>query len=191
MKEIFNKSEDTSKKDESIVKEHLESFGLSVKKIDSKNSKSKSPDFGVEGVNGFYFYCEVKSIISDTNEAILHNTRLNKIERKIIDSYDKFLVVNKNHFVPNVLYFLANDFRIHFKSLEEYFRGYVDVFSAKINTRKHRDGKAYDAVRNIDLFIWFTDKNCVQYLFNRLDDRFVNKFIRIFQIKNLNDLIRL
>lgn len=191
MKEIYKKSEKTSKNDEFKIKGHLESLGLIVNKIDSKKNKNKSPDFGVEDSQGFYFYCEVKSVISDMNEAILHVTRLNKIERKIIDAYNKFKIINKNHFAPNVLYFLSSDFRINYKSLEEYLKGYVDIVTEKLDSRKYRDGNAYDAVRNIDLFIWYTDDNNIQYFFNRIEDRFVNKFRSIFNIEKIDSIIHL
>jgi hypothetical protein len=191
MKKIYEESEKTSKKDEALIKEHLESFGLIVKKIDSKKNKNKAPDFGVEDKNGFYFYCEVKSVISDDKEVILHNTRFNKLERKIIDAYKKFLMINKNHFAPNVLYFLSNDLRINYRSLKEYLQGYINIFTDKIDIRKHRDGKAYDAVRNIDLFIWYTDNDNVQYFFNRIEDRFAARLQNIFEIDNFKRVIHL
>ncbi|MBI1938022.1 MAG: hypothetical protein HYS25_07835 [Ignavibacteriales bacterium] len=191
MIENIKNSEIISKNDEATIKEFLESFDLRVEKIDSKKNINKTPDFGVESSDGFYFYCEVKSIDSDMNEAILHNTKLNKLERKIINSYEKFVSVNKNHFAPNVLCFLSNDFRINSNSLEEYFRGYIDIATEKLDTRKHRDGNAFDAVRNIDLFIWFADINNVRYFINRIENRFVNKFISLFKIDSITENLKL
>lgn len=133
----------------------------------------------------------MNSIISDVEEGNKFNPILNKIENKIINAYEKILAINKYHFAPNVLYFLSNDHRINYGSLKQFFKGYINVFTENIDIRKHRDGNAYEAVRNIDLYVWYTDNDDVKYFFNRIEDRFLNRLQNIFKIDNFDSTIQL
>lgn len=177
----INYDEKLSEEDEKHVKSFLESFHLKVNKYDGKKSSLKKPDFEVEAKDGFYFFCEVKSLFVDNDKEILHRTFLNKLERKIIQSYDKFHNVNKTHFVPNVICFLSNDFRLNYCSLLSFLSGEIDLLTSKLDTKYFRDGKAFHAVRNIDLYIWLSNGNEAQYFYNKHDERFVSKFLRIFK----------
>ena len=180
--------ENLSYDDEQLVKSFLESFNLKANKFDSKKSLIKKPDFEVKAKDGFYFFCEVKSLFADNSEGILHKTFLNKIERKIIQSNEKFAKVNKTHLVPNVICFLSNDFRLNYRSLLSFLSGEIDLVTDKLDTKMFRDGKAFQAVRNIDLFIWLSSGNEAQYFFNKHDKRFVEKFIHIFKIEKTRNI---
>jgi hypothetical protein len=184
----INYDEKLSDSDEQLVKAFLESFHLRANKFDNKKSLIKKPDFEVEAKDGFYFFCEVKSLFADNKEGILHKTFLNKIERKIIQSDDKFEKVNKTHLVPNVICFLSNDFRLNYRSLLSFLSGEIDLVTEKLDTKMFRDGLAYKAVRNIDLYIWLSSGNEAQYFFNKHDERFVQKFIHIFKVEKTHNI---
>jgi len=132
------------------------------------------------------FRTTLKSLFSDSNEPQAHKTYLNKIQRKIIKANEQFETLNKHHFVPNVLCFLSDDFRIDYRALGSYLKGEIDLITEKIDIQKHRDGNAYSAVRNIDLYIWLRYDLSPNYFFSRNDERFVYKLQKIFKIDNIN-----
>lgn len=184
-------TEKLSNENELRVREFLESHELIATKIDSKQSIVEKPDYGVEGKNGFYFFCEVKSLFSDSNEKQAHSTYLNKFQRKIIKANEQFETVNKHHFVPNVLCFLSDDFRIDYRALGNYLKGEIDLISEIVDVQKYRDGNAFSSVRNIDLYVWLYEDLSPHYFFNLRDERFVYKFQTIFSISNIDEIMRI
>lgn len=176
--------------DELMVETFLKTKDLNVSRFEKfEMLKGKTPDFKVVSSNGFFFYCEVKSIdIKTSDDGILFSNIYNSITSKIREGYKQFHSVNSQKLVPSVLALVSHNFQVNFNSFENLMRGNYLIDGQEIsNFMKYREGRIKNALREIDLFIFF-DHQTPNYFLNNLDPYFTNKLIRLFDI-NINDTI--
>jgi hypothetical protein len=177
--------------DEKFAFEFLESKKLNVKLFSEieKSEKGKTPDFKVDSNDGFFFYCEVKSIYIETSDdGILFQTINNNIANKVKEAYDQFNSVNPSKLVPNVLIIKSHNFQINYSSFISLVKGVLEIDNEVISDfHKYRDGRAKEAFREIDLFIFF-NHNTPYYFLNNQIDHYTNNFVKIFEIKNIDKI---
>jgi len=171
-----------SKTDEYLAKTYLESFKLEVENYSKTEHDEKTPDFKVTAQSELYFFCEVKSIFTTTNDTgILYNTIYNAISGKIHSAYKQFRGVNSNHYVPNVLVIISHNMQINWHSFEELARGFIKLGpSSFVDITKYRMGRIRYEFREIDLFIWLEDIQAAKLFFNNHNMRNVALLSQVF-----------
>ena len=184
-------------KDENIVKAFFESFRLGVDLFDEvERQAGRNPDFKVSlQDDGFFFFCEVKSLNTEvTNDGLLHSRVFNIYTAGIHDSFGQFKVVNSQHFVPNVLAYVSHNFQMNSHNFKDFLQGYIsipngDEKESVMPLRKVSSSNHIKELEKIDLILFFLgDKP--DYIITSKDQRFINKLIRIFGIKE-EDISRL
>ncbi len=91
--------------------------------------ESRTPDFkGTSLPDGFFFFCEVKSLETKIgSNGILHTRVFNIFTATIHDAFGQFQAVNSQHIVPNVIAYVTHNFQIDWKSFEDFLQGYIDI----------------------------------------------------------------
>jgi len=179
-----SRSMNVSTVDEYLAKTYLESFNLEVEHYSKYEHGEKRPDFKVNSQFGLYFFCEVKSVLTETKETgILHKTIYNTISSKIHSASKQFREVNSNHFVPNVLVIVSHNMQINWHSFEEFARGFMRLGETSfVDLTKYRMGRIQHEFREIDLFIWLEDSHTAKLFFNDNNMRNVVLLSQLFNI---------
>lgn len=180
------------REDEDRACRFFESHSLQPKRYPGKDSKreKKTPDFTVSASNGYFFYCEQKSVLAETgNDGILHSTINNNLTDKIHEAAKKFREVNSKHLVPNVLVWFSYNCQINDQTLRDLLNGRIEITGKQLaNLHKFRHGRIRNDLGEIDLHIWLYPWGKPSYIFtiySQLDTITVTKLCRIFDVKNL------
>jgi len=182
-----------NKQDEYRASRFLESHGLKPNRFPGKDSTRsiKTPDFRVSASNGFFFYCEQKSVLSVTgNDGILHSTINNNLTDNIHDAVKQFREVNSKHLVPNVLLWFSHNCQINDQSLLDLLKGQIEINGKHLaNLNKYRHGRIKYDLKEIDLHIWLYSWGDPVYVFTpflQLDSINYVKLRSIFNIDSVN-----
>jgi hypothetical protein len=141
--------------DETLACNFLVYFGLSPTRYSKKETRTiKTPDFKVGCLNGFFFYCEQKTIDSPNPEtATNQDQHQNKLNSHITKAAEQFNTVNKSRIVPNVLIWISKNPRINSDILKNLVEGKLDLFGNVIDLSVHRN-RVYSSLAVIDLHIF-------------------------------------
>lgn len=194
MKDI---SEKISKTDENLVESFLNSFDLKIERYSSQqqNKFGKTPDFKVLTKDDKFILCEVKSILPhDMDKGILHKKVLSIITDKISDANKKFISVNSQHFVPNILVFVTHNPFIDWKNYIEVLQGKITIPNSweiqkdTILLKSFESHDAHNRLKNnfsiIDLTIWlYGNEREPKYILTSEDKTIIDKISKIFRIK--------
>lgn len=166
---------------EEIAADYLKQLGLTVEKLDQ--GATKVPDFQVTSSNGYCFFAEIKSIrLQGQEAAVLWKSLHNSFGQKIFDATLQFNAVNSQRLVPNVLIFVSDDMRINEHSMHDFFNGKVDMFDEDtvVDVTRQRDGRVKQ-INQIDLFVFISHTGDPSFVYNNIEQRFVDSLARIFQ----------
>jgi len=182
-----------NKEDEERAIRFFESHGLQPKRYPGKDSKrlKKTPDFTVSASNGYFFYCEQKSVLAITgNDGILHSTINNNLTDNIHEAAKQFKEVNSKHLVPNVLVWFSHNCQINDQTLRDLLNGRIEFNGKQLaNLLKFRHGRIGHDLEEIDLHIWLYPWGEPIYVFTpyfKVDTLTVVKLCRIFDINNVS-----
>lgn len=165
---------------EEIAADYLKQLGLTVEKLNQ--GATKVPDFQVTSSDGYCFFAEIKSIqLQGQDAAVLWNSLHNSFGQKIFDATLQFNAVNSQRLVPNVLIFVSDDMRINEHSLRDFFNGKIDMFDEDpVDVTRQRDRRVKQ-IKQIDLFIFINSAAAASFIYNNVEQRFINSLARIFQ----------
>lgn len=176
-----------SKADEACAEQFLISRGLVPERFAGKDTRrrTKTPDFKVSATTGEFFYCEQKSVYTETGKGgILHRTICNSLTDNIHQAVSQFRSVNSRRFVPNVLIWISHNVQINERRLVELWEGCIKIGDLKIadlsRFRLERFRREFD---DIDLHIWLYSDGVPQFILNAADQRFARLLSKIFQIR--------
>ncbi|MDT7043076.1 hypothetical protein [Candidatus Nitronereus thalassa] len=182
-----------NRQDEDFAIRFLKSHELQPKRYPGKDSKrnQNTPDFRVSDSNGYFFYCELKSVKNDKeSDGKLHSTTHNNLTKKIHKAAEQFRSVNSKHLVPNVLVWFSHDCRINDQNLRDLLDGRIKINGKPLKSlHPYRYGRTNQDFKEIDLHIWLYPWGEPVYVFTPCFDFDTTiKLCRIFDIYNVKRL---
>ncbi len=185
------------KEDEQRVADFLKDSGLIPKPFaKEEKGRQKTPDFRVFKDEAFAFYCEVKSINKDDwLDKLLEKAPsgtsiggerpdpiLNRISDDIHTATKQFDSVNPAVEDPNVLALVNNDKNCSFLDLFETTTGcfWAEGNNFHPSSKNISDGRIKEEKWHIHLYLWLDSFKPDQFMFNFVDDRFVNRLCSYF-----------
>lgn len=172
-------------KDERLVKEFLESKDLKVEQYCKEKVQVKKPDFKVSTKDGFFFLCEVKSILteSQSTEGIKWSTIYNGISYRVSESIKQFNSANSTHSVPNVLFLISHNFQIHNQTIKDLFIGRFIIGDEVIaDFSKYKYGEFIKSLPYIDLIIFLESHLTPNYFYTSKDLYTNRQLMNIFPV---------
>jgi len=161
----------------------LSGFGLKVEKV--AEGATKTADFRVTASDQFDFHGEVKAIEGPgQDKPMTWDSICNRIGSDIRKAVAQFDAVNPSHSAPNVLIFLAEDMRIHWRLMKDFFEGKIEIEGQTIaDLTRHRFGRVRQALPVVDLFILLDTGDNLTLFFTGSDPTFLPKLATLFNLR--------